>query len=367
MPDSFGINCAGNDLDLGPTPQIASDGYKWVRTSIAWGDLEDSNGVYHWPIFDQRLAELARNGIRPLIMIIGNRRHAPVNVPKSDEDIAGFVNFARRCAARYREYHPIWELWNEPDYRLFWPPKRDSAEYIRLALATAKGLKADDPGVQIAAPAVGALDLPYLQDVANSGLLSYIDEFSIHLYHQWQPEGFLDEFARVRALLPSVGHRVGIIDSESGYPRTWTGITEEREAEYLCRSYLLGIVQGADITFLFEWNDHSVAGTVMTWGNLGINSNGQPTAARKALQNLIRRLNGYSLVSNHINRDESVYVLKFSNGIDTRLVGWTALGDPKNEQDWNRNPAGDPNASVDVQYGSRTLHLTGMPQVWDLK
>ena len=365
IPDGLGINAHEPELDRHPTDEMAEDGFRWERLEIIWSQAQDASGNYLWDPYDRRLEDGARSGLRPLIILFGNRRHAPSPVPRTDDEIAGFVDFARHCADRYKKYHPVWEIWNEPSHKAFWPPTPNADEYIKLAMATATALKAEDPTTQIAAPCGIESNFGFMEKVADSGLLDHIDEFSIHLYQQWQPETFLDYYERVKSLLTRTTHHVGIITSEIGYPLSFAGITPHRQAEYDVRCYLLGVVAGVDASFLYEWQKHP--GESGEYSRFGLHEvDGSESDALVALKSVTHALMGYRLEDTSIDRSASTYLLEFSNGFDRKVVGWTAAGDPADMVAWNRNPDGDPNASVNVNFKGHSLHLTGMPQVWSL-
>jgi hypothetical protein len=65
-------------------------------------------------------------------------------------DPAAFARFARAAATRYapRGVHE-WEVWNEPNSRVFWKPAPDAGAYARLLALTHDAVKAADPAATV--------------------------------------------------------------------------------------------------------------------------------------------------------------------------------------------------------------------------
>ncbi|HWD38496.1 MAG TPA: cellulase family glycosylhydrolase [Fimbriimonas sp.] len=365
VPDGLAINAHIQDFAPGEADKMADAGFQIVRTNLMWYETEEHKGVFDFKRGDSIAIPAAAAGMRPMFILYGNRED-PFPSPSTPEEIAGFAKFAGEAARHYARYRPIWELWNEPDSKTFWKPSPDPRTFAKLAVATAKAIREADPSALIIGPALTEIKYDYLKSVFDSGLLSYIDDVSIHMYREASPENALGAYRLLSTFIQGYHptHRIGIMCTEWGYPLTLPGISQTRQAEYDVRMYLIGMMAGLDSTAVYEWNDDTPGQGNGDWGHFALhNEDRSIRPGLTALKNLVHDLDGYRLTSYRADGPVGEYLMVFKNGAHTKVVGWTPAGDPQTEDQYFKNPTGNLHATVDADYHGTTVHLTGMPKV----
>ena len=193
-----GISPGFELLDL-PTKRLRADlrsaralGAQQLRVDVSWARIQPrKKGGYHWADTDRVLAAADAAGL-DVLAVVGYRPRWGSR-PNGAVQPAGFARFVAAAAKRYRDEIDAWELWNEPNQRLFWIAKPSPAGYARLVEATAPGIRRHDPGAPILigalAPAVDAGNgreispLSFLQGVYRSGIdRDAFDAVSVHPY-----------------------------------------------------------------------------------------------------------------------------------------------------------------------------------------
>ncbi len=135
-----------------------------VRMPIFWFEVEPRKGEYDFANVDQEVEEAAAAGISVLPFVYGSPRwveRAEARPPLAGERLAEWKGFLRVLVRRYGPHgsfwignarrEPIrrWQIWNEPNFRLYWAPKIEPAGYAKLLHASATAIRAADRGAKI--------------------------------------------------------------------------------------------------------------------------------------------------------------------------------------------------------------------------
>jgi hypothetical protein len=182
-----------------------------VRKDASWGSVEPTpprkpgRHVYRWAATDRVVRALADHGLRwyPIVDYSAPwasiSRGDPFAPPARNSD---YVAFARALAARYGRQGRLWkrraraypvtayEIWNEPNTRLFWRPQRGAPErYAALYRSARRGIHQVDPHARVI---VGGLTthapgstpaLHFLKRMAaRLGGLGSVDAVGLHPY-----------------------------------------------------------------------------------------------------------------------------------------------------------------------------------------
>jgi hypothetical protein len=358
----LGVCAHLNDLTDKDTARMRADGFSLARTDIPWAEVERKKGVFDFSRYDQIAANISKHGLKPLFILdYGNTLYGE-ETPRSSEGIEAFVNYAVAAAQHFRRYHPMWEIWNEPDHPAFWKPAPNAEEYARLAIATARGVKQAVPDAKIVALGLTKLDWPFMKAAADAGLLNDIDYVSVHMYRFVRPETAIGDYDQVKQFIAGYhpSHRVGVMCTEWGYPLTYPGQDESRQGSYVVRCYLAGLIAGVDATFLYEWNDTPMA-PGQTQGHFGLhNPEGHPRLGLDEFANLTGQLQGFQMVSEEHSGD--TYEIMFKRGGREKVVAWTVALDPEGMGDVNRARE---EQKVRGTVLGREVDLSPMPQVFD--
>ncbi|MBS1843751.1 MAG: hypothetical protein JST53_04960 [Actinobacteria bacterium] len=259
-----------------------------LRMPIFWFECEPGEGEYRFTSVDHEIRAAAERGIRVLPFVygtpswLGRQEQAPL----SGDALARWKGFLRVLVARYgpkgsfwkgrRHREPIrrWQIWNEPNFRLYWAPKIEPTGYAKLLHASATAIRKADPRAEIVLAGIapvgyGMKTWVFMRRLLRvPGVLRDFDFAALHPYSATIPE--LDyQLEKVRAAM--VAGRAGrkpLIVTEFGvashgdYPSAFVE-GEEGQARFLRDAYerLLAMrhrwhIAGA---YWYTWEDEAAA------------------------------------------------------------------------------------------------------------
>lgn len=296
-----------------------------VREKLLWGAVERRRGHDDWRFYDEYIATLARNGITMLPMILGTprfRSSAPAHPKRGvypPRHVGDMARFTRRAVLRYGPggafwkarpdvpYLPVraWQVWNEPNLRVFWPAGPDPAAYRRLLNAVGDAIHAADPGATVVSAGLpysrlGKNPVQFLAAMERDGRARF-DAFAVHAYAR-TPEDAVAILRRVRTRLDRTGHRrARLWVTEVGWPdagpRAPVPIGARYEADAIERLY--GLAWAArtslrlDVVGLWSYRDLPPdPGGSDSWGlHLGlVTRKGHPKPAYAAFARAAARI-----------------------------------------------------------------------------
>jgi len=135
-----------------------------LRFPIYWSKCEPRPGRYDFSGPDAEIAAAAEHGIRVMPFLYGTPSWLSGNEarpPLSARALSAWQGFLLQLVARYGPHgslwqgaaHPEpirrWQIWNEPNFRLFWAPRVSPPDYARLLDASATVIRKADPGARI--------------------------------------------------------------------------------------------------------------------------------------------------------------------------------------------------------------------------
>jgi serine/threonine-protein kinase ATR len=229
------------------------------------------------------------------------------------------------------------------------PGKFSDADYRTLFENMARGLKAGDPRVRVV---TGAMTTGKSHDYAKSveciaGLEKLYDVLNVHSYAQlegwptWRRS--YPEDARLKDYLPDITrlckwrdeHAPGkdVWLTEFGYdastrapdPKTefkqWVGVTDEKQAQWTVRSWLVFATLPIQRAYLYFFNDNDAP---QIHGSSGLTRNFQPKPAFYAAAHLQRTLGDYRFSQVLIDRPGEVELYEFNHATDIKRKIWVA-------------------------------------------
>ena len=355
VPDGFGVNIHFTDPRPGEMKMLAAAGFTWVRMDLNWGATEREPGHYDFSAYDGLQRALDEHHMRAMLILDYANRHYDQGLsPHSEEGRQAFARWAAAAVTHFKGRGVLWEMYNEPNID-FWKPKPDVTNYIALARAVGKAIRAAAPREQYCGPATSTIPLPFLEACFRGGLLEDWDAVTVHPYRQEAPEKVLPEYARLRELIDRYapkGKRVPIISGEWGYSTAWKGFDDERQAKYLPRQFLVNLMAGVPLSIWYDWHEDGTNPTDPEH-HFGIVRHPyiegrEPVCDAKpayaALQALVAALRGCRFDQRLAVGDPDDFVLAFRKGRQTTYAAWT-LG-----------------AARDVAVEGRRLTLTDTPR-----
>ena len=330
VPNGLGVNIhfkgEPRDLDL-----IAEAGFKFVRMDLGWDSIERKKGEYDFEKTgsDALVEACTKRGIRILYIIdYSNRLYESERSVRTEEGRKAYAALAEAAAKRYAGNGIVWEFWNEPNI-FFWKPQPSAEDYCKLVEVTAPRIRKADKAATVIAPACSEIPFPWLEDCFKRGLLKWIDAVSVHPYRPKNPETVIEDYARLRDLIKKYapqGREIPIVSGEWGYSHVnWdkSRLSEEQQAQYLVREFLVNLYQRVPISIWYDWKNDGTNpnerehqfGTVM--------HDLKPKAAYNAAKTLNRVLKGYAIEERVVVGNEQDFVLKLQKGRDIAFAVWT--------------------------------------------
>jgi polysaccharide biosynthesis protein PslG len=227
-----------------------------LRIPFYWYEIEPRPGVYDFARLDAVVGEAADRGIAVLPFVYGSPRWATGSEsvpPLRGRARADWLGVLRRLVRRYgprgefwrgRDRRlPIrrWQIWNEPNFLLFWRPQPSPHDYAELLEGSARTIRAADPGATVIAAGVAPVE---------GGISPW--SFLRRLYRQPGVRGAFD----VLALHPYAPHVAWVADeirfvrklmAEAGDAHTPLQLTE------------IGVASGGDRSDAFDLGRHGQA------------------------------------------------------------------------------------------------------------
>lgn len=249
---------------------LGACGLKWARVHTGWYRTETEPGVYNFAWLDEMVDALVAQGITPwLDLLYGNSLYTK---DADNEQAFGFppyrtegerkawTNYVRELVKHFKDRVQYYEIWNEPDGRLYWKPgMSDGTAYGMFACDTALVIKAEYPEAKVLAFAlaqgVNPGGLAYIREGLETGLWQYIDYITIHRYRQSPEQGFREGVLALRSMVDQYDPRIGLIQGERGCPSRGDGFgamgscpwNETTQAKWIARM----IVTDLSLPFLF--------------------------------------------------------------------------------------------------------------------
>jgi polysaccharide biosynthesis protein PslG len=246
--------------------RLGEGGAGTLRVNLAWAYVQSGPGApYVWSHYDGVIGDAARNGIRVLATVYGSPSWVEPSAenPPLGPSLFGFAAFARAAVQRYGTKgtfwadHPDlpklpitdWQLWNEPNFSLFWKPAPDPSQYLELLRAFHAAVKDADPEASVL---LGGLfptprDDPTLQSFLSAlyraGARGLFDAAAIHPYSA-TPGDALERVAALRALMRRFGDDekpiwITEVGWASGGAPSGLTVDPGRQADYLRRTFEL--------------------------------------------------------------------------------------------------------------------------------
>ena len=206
----LGVNIHFTDPQPGEVKMIADAGFRWVRMDFKWDATERERGRYDFAEYDRLMKALDEYKIHALFILdYGNPLYDNGAPPRTAETRQAFARWAVAAAKHFSNRGVIWEIYNEPNIPLFWPPRPNVSEYVELALAVGRAFRSEVPDEKLIGPAVSEMDFSFLEACFKAGLLDYWSAVSVHPYRQTDPETAVPEYCRLRKLIEAYRFRSG--------------------------------------------------------------------------------------------------------------------------------------------------------------
>jgi Beta-galactosidase len=209
-----------------------------VRVIFDWGEIEPKPGRFDFTAPDALVGEATAAGVRVLPCLVG--RPAWLGASGSDAPLSstaareGWARFLATTVARYgpggdfwqdglrRRPLRFWQIWNEPNFKLYWGARPSPRAYAELLRISAPPIRSADPGARIVAAGLAPIEgthwpWEYLRRLyLVPGVERYFDVAALHPYAS-TVAGVEIEVRRTRRAMARAGDgRTRLLLSELG-------------------------------------------------------------------------------------------------------------------------------------------------------
>ncbi|HXR61387.1 MAG TPA: hypothetical protein VN732_08680, partial [Solirubrobacterales bacterium] len=144
-----------------------------LRVVVRWSETETTPGRYDFSALDAQIGAAAERGIQVLPEVDATPawlRPRPFMPPLGKRGLRSWRNFLRALVERYghggqfwqgrARRQPVrrWQLWNEPNFPVFWRPRPSPRGYARLLHAGAAAVRGADPRAEIVAAGLAPIE-----------------------------------------------------------------------------------------------------------------------------------------------------------------------------------------------------------------
>jgi hypothetical protein len=148
------------------------------------------------------------------------------NHPSSDHK--AFLAYVRKVAMRYKDKVKFWEVWNEPDSRVYWEPQDGLRSYCALLKDTYQALKKVNPDCRVLNGGL-ANGLSSVNNLYDHGAKGSFDILNLHIFESPLHPGALSRVLAYPRLAYKVMQRNGEGDkaiwiTEIGCPGVAQGV-----------------------------------------------------------------------------------------------------------------------------------------------
>ncbi len=341
VPDSFGVNVSGHQIDEVDYAKMNELDVQWVRKGFLWTHLEKTKGEYDFSRADAFMNELEANGIGWFcVLAFGNKLYEPgqhwmgVRTP---EGRAGFARYAAAMAERFKGRKVVFEIWNESNSS-FWKPEPDAEQYMAMLDEAVAAMREADPDCVIVAPSLYHIGWPkaqkWFEQCLERDIHEKVDAFSFHSYgdrgRNYLVERNLGWAAEIRAMMAKHGapEDFPFVQSEYGINQNAPEFRDQPEdqwqrlqAQSVTRNYLVMLMLEAPINIHYEWKSRSES----TRGDKGLlNRDKTTTLAYDAFNVLTEKLEGCTFDRRVDGYADDDYVVAFTDEQGrARLAVWT--------------------------------------------
>lgn len=367
----FGVGVDFTGLDaaqVGPLLDLARQaGVDTIQTRFDWNTIQPTaTGSFDFSLYDTVVQEARKRDLL-VVGILGDsaqwasqsRSTIPMewrfNVPASDK-VPAFGNYVERTVAHFGQDVQAWQVWDQP---ISWKFRASSfkfyQELTKTALQAARGV---DPKAIIHAADPGGINLTFLRGLKNDMALSGLDGVAIYPASQWQPgipvaseelvlplSTYQDQLLLGRDIWlgglwwPALegngaarpeGDQFVKVSEERRDTLTKT-FTPQSQADYLLRTAVLGLAQGADKVFWGRLRDEPMYETVEPinpeWGSGLVRRDNVPRPSYAAMQTLTRLIGDpkFKFVG-PLSTGPDVVALAFDDGDVGHVVAWSPSG-----------------------------------------
>ena len=196
-----------------------------VRMPVYWSAVEPRPDEWDFAAFDEQVEMAARRGVAVLPFLYGSPAWVaadPAIPPLGGGARREWLEFVRRLVGRYGPGGSLWagrgwalpirrwQVWNEPNFPVFWRPGPEPRRYAALLGATARAIRRADRGAVVVAAGVAPVErgmqpAAFMRRLyAARGAKRGFDVAALHPYSS-SPAGVASQVRQLRGVMAGAG------------------------------------------------------------------------------------------------------------------------------------------------------------------
>jgi polysaccharide biosynthesis protein PslG len=308
---------------------------KIVRIDVSWAGLEQ-NGQFDFAPFETLINGLRGSG-KSIILVLayghpdysdGRAANGFPLPPNKTEQIAAYGHYAQAVARRFHGPDIVYEIWNEPNLDLYWPPVSDAAAYGELLAEATRLIREVEPNATILPAGLANENNPalFLHSLAMAGALDHVDGLNFHPYRFEGPENSLYDISEIESAATEHADRPLWI-TEWGYSESWLAKRGQdprrRQAILIARLMLTAALAKAKAVLIYDLIDdgQDASNPEANFGLYDYDFQPKPAAAAfRTLGELMSKCDHYEFTSD-LKRE--IMTATFSDKSNASHVIWT--------------------------------------------
>ena len=275
VPESyFGMHIHGIDVPrpynkhVTPWPDVPFGAWRLLDAYVKWSELEPKKNEFNFEHLDRYVALAHEKHVKVLLPLVGSPSWASAR-PEENEagnpsgsaaepaNLDDWRNFVRAVATRYKGKIEAYEIWNEPNLKMFWTGSVD--QLVDLSREAFQIIKSVDPAALVVLPSCTVESGPqYLDDFLKKGGGKYGDVIGYHFYVRAKPpEAIIEMATRVKDVLRANHVDKPIWNTESGWADPKPFPSNELAAAYVARALIVAWASGVSRFYWYAWDNHA--------------------------------------------------------------------------------------------------------------
>jgi len=275
VPESyFGMHIHGIDVPrpttkrVTPWPDVPFGSWRLMDAYVRWYDIEPRKNEFNFERLDRYVALAQQKHVKVLLPLFGEPSWASARPSEKENgnpdgsaaepaSMDDWRNFVRAVATRYKGQIEGYEIWNEPNLKMFWTGT--TLQMVDLSREAFQVIKSVDPKALVVLPSCTVETGPqYLDDFLKLGGGKYGDALGYHFYVRAKPpEAIADLALHVEDILRTNHVNLPLWNTEAGWADPKPFPSEELAAAYVARSQIVAWAAGVSRFYWYAWDNHS--------------------------------------------------------------------------------------------------------------
>jgi hypothetical protein len=271
----FGMHIHGIDVPrpynkrITPWPNLPFGAWRLMDAYVRWYDLEPRRNEFDFERLDKYVALAQQKHVKVLLPLFGTppwasarpseiERGNPLGSASEPANMDYWRSFVRAVATRYKGQIEAYEIWNEPNLKMFWTGSVE--QLVTMTREAFEVIEGVDPTALVVSPSCTTESGPqYLDAFLKKGGGQFSDVIGYHFYvHTKPPEVMVDLATRVKETLRANHIDKPVWNTEAGAEEPKLIPSDESAAAWVSRALILVWASGVSRFYWYAWDNHGL-------------------------------------------------------------------------------------------------------------